>query len=264
MRQITYISIFFIIATAGISADRKVSRQVLLDEDFNTPSEDSFYAKALKHDLIKLAKGAGLDGSDAIKVAYVGYERGSKRVVVRYPLTEQVLEATLYYDVCFDKDFEWVIGGKLHGLGPKSPITGGKPRRPDGWSARITFKEDGHCATYLYDQDPVKTYGIGEKTPMPVFNAGQWHHVALEVKLNDPGKSNGHARIIIDGKVVMLSENIEFRGQGGAETEIQQFLFSTFHGGHSPKNAPVDEHGNPTTVYALFDNFRVVKGVFIP
>ncbi len=234
---------------------------VLLEETFDLPTGSSFASKALAHDLISLAKGEGPDASNAIRVSYVGFERGSKRVVLRLPLARPTTEATLSYDVCFEQDFLWVISGKLHGLGPKIPVTGGKPRHPEKWSARVNFKRDGHCATYLYDQHPDKTYGIGETSASPVFEKGKWHTVTLELKLNDPGQANGHARILVDGRDALHSSHIKFRENGGIDTEIQLFLFSTFHGGSSPKYTPVDESGNPTTVHALFDNFRVTEGL---
>jgi hypothetical protein len=180
---------------------------------------------------------------------------------MRYPIGSKVNKATLSFDVCFDKEFQWTHGGKLHGLGPKKPITGGKQRKPDGWSARITFKEGGRCATYLYDQDKKKKYGTGHTSSTPVFAAGKWHHVVLQVTLNDPDQSNGCARILIDNREALRSERIEFRGKGGDDTLIQQFLFSTFHGGSSSKWTPVDKKGQPTTVYAYFDNFVVMEGI---
>jgi hypothetical protein len=233
---------------------------VLLQEDFNKKTK-GVYAALLKSPHIQLAEGAGPDGSDAIRVAYVGYEKGSKRVTGRYPLKSKVEQATLSFDVRFDKDFQWVKGGKLHGLAPKKPITGGKKQPPDGWSARVTFKEDGKCATYLYHQSKPRKYGTGSKSKAPVFRAGTWHHVTLAMQINDPGKPNGLARIYIDNKLVVSSDKIDFRGTGGDPTLIQTFLFSTFHGGSSPKYTPVDKKGKPTTVYAYFDNFRVVEGV---
>lgn len=256
-----FLIIAYLISIVGlscISTAAESSGALLLFEDFDSYEQDDFGTQALLHELISLAKGAGPDGSDAIRVSYVGYERGSKRVVIRFPLKEQVKEATLSYDVCFEEDFQWVLGGKLHGLGPEAPITGGNPRKPGGWSARITFKPDGHCATYLYDQQLEITYGIGDKSIDPVFRKGQWHHVVLEVRLNDPGKSNGQARILIDGKEVVNTGSVEFRGEDGPHTAIQKLLFSTFHGGHQPKNAPVDKDGNTVTVHAMFDNFKVV------
>jgi hypothetical protein len=248
----------FGLAAALAEADHP---RVLMREDFNKRDPKGFAAMALRHPKIQLAKEAGPDGSDAIRVAYVGYKRGSERVVFRYPRGSTVDRATLSFDVCFEKDFVWVRGGKLHGLGPKKPITGGKQRQPDGWSARVMFKQEGRSATYLYDQDKKKKYGVGRTSEKPVFVAGKWHHVVLQVQLNDPGKSNGSARILIDNEEATRSENIAFRGKGGDGTEIQQFLFSTFHGGSSPKYTPVDKKGNPITVHACFDNFVVMEGI---
>ena len=241
-------------------ADSEKSK-ILLHEDFNKDNDKGFAARILRDSHVTLAKGAGPDGSDAIRVAYVGSKRGSERVVERHPLASKVDQATLSFDVRFDRDFQWTRGGKLHGLAPKTPITGGKKRRPDGWSARIMFKKDGKCATYLYDQSKKRKYGRGSTSAGPAFKAGRWHHVVLEVKLNDPGKDNGFARIRIDNKPVVSSEKMVFRGSGGGETLIQTFLFNTFHGGSSPKWAPVDKEGKPTTVHAWFDNFRVTEGV---
>jgi hypothetical protein len=237
-------------------------KRVMLKEDFDSAGQSSPLAKRLlTHPHISLAKGAGVGGSDAIRVSYVGYERGSERVVVHFPLEGRALQATLSFDVKFDNDFQWVLGGKLHGLGPKRPITGGEERMPDGWSARIMFKQDGRCSTYLYDQDQTKKWGIGSTTKTPVFTAGKWSHVTLQVSLNDPGKSNGWSRILIDNQEVVKTEDVEFRATDTDKTLIQQFLFSTFHGGNQPEWSPIDKAGNPTTVYAWFDNFVVESGI---
>ena len=234
---------------------------VLLSEGFDGELEAGLAKRLISHPNVTLAKGGGGDGSNVIRVAYVGYERGSKRVVMRYPLAKKVMEATLSFDVKFDDDFQWVKGGKLHGLGPKSPVTGGKERHPKGWSARVVFKGEGRCQTYLYDQDKTKKWGVGEVSEEVVFKAGKWHHVEFEVRLNDLGKSNGVARVFIDDQLVTESEGVELRGADGVETEIQQFMFSTFHGGHTPKWAPVDKEGKYTTVYAYYDNFVVMEGL---
>ena len=235
--------------------------RILLKEGFDQDIEDGLAKRLLAEPHITLSEGAGPDGSNAIRVAYVGYARGSERVIKRQVLASKTDEATLAFDVKFDENFQWVLGGKLHGLGPKSPITGGEKRRPDGWSARIMFKEGGRCSTYLYDQDMTEKWGVGLTTKHPVFKAGQWYHVVLQVRLNDPGVANGSARIVIDKKEVMKTEKVVFRGIGGKETLIQEFLFSTFHGGHELKYAPVGEDGEPTTVYAWFDNFVVTEGI---
>jgi hypothetical protein len=232
-----------------------------LKEDFDNGTKRGFANKALNSPRIDLAKGAGPDGSNAIRVAYVGNKNGSERVVVHYPLGAVVDRATLSFDVRFDKNFQWVKGGKLHGLGPKRVVTGGKERLPDGWSARIMFREDGKCETYLYDQSRKTKYGIGQKSQRQVFQAGRWYHVGLEVSLNTPGKPDGSARMLINRKKVIDTEKVVFRQIGGRDTQIQQFLFSTFHGGNQPQWAPVDKKGKPTTVYAYFDNFMITEGI---
>lgn len=242
-------------------AEGNKDHPVLLEETFENGAQSALAKRMLAHPRISLVKNAGPDGSTAIRVAYEGYQRGSKRVVVHHPLSTKTDQATLSFDVCFEKKFQWVHGGKLHGLGPKNRVTGGNPRRPDGWSARIMFEERGKCSTYLYDQDKRKKYGVGKTTKTPVFTAGRWHHVTLQVSLNTPGKRNGFARILIDHKEVMTSDKINFRGEGGDHTQIQQFLFSTFHGGQTPRWAPIDKRGKPITVYAMYDNIVVTKGI---
>ncbi|MHC4917879.1 MAG: polysaccharide lyase, partial [Planctomycetota bacterium] len=115
-------------------------------------------------------------------------------------------------------------------------------------------------ATYLYDQNKEKKWGIGQTTEKSVFTPGEWHAVMLKVALNTPGKADGSARVLVDGNEVLHTGNVEFRGKGGDETLIQQFLFSTFHGGNKPRWAPKDKDGKYRKVYALFDNFLVVEG----
>lgn len=237
---------------------------VLLQEDFENPADQLFAQRAIRHERIDYAPHGGVDGSAGIRVKYEGFDRGSQRVVVRYPLTTPVEAATLSFDVLFEQDFQWVRGGKLHGLGPTRPITGGKIRVPDGWSARATFKADGHIATYLYDQNTTKKYGVGATSDAPVFNRDQWHHVTLQVQLNTPSNADGLSRVFVDGALAVETKGVTFRGTGEPDTAITQILFSTFHGGSSPRYTPIDEHGKPTTVHARFDNFVVTAGMVAP
>ena len=151
--------------------------------------------------------------------------------------------------------------GKFHGLGPLVKVTGGKDRAPEKWSARMMFEPDGRVSTCLYDQDLNRKWGRGDKIAEPVFQKEVWHHVTFEVVLNDVGQANGSAKVFVNGQEVLFTEGAEYRGRGGEDTLIQQFLFSTFHGGNNPSYTPVDEAGNPTTVKALYDNFKVIEGV---
>jgi hypothetical protein len=233
---------------------------VLLQEGFDADLDTGLAAALLKDPEIRLAPGQGPDGSDAIQVDYVGYERGSHRVTCVFKLAGAADTATLSFDVRFDEGFQFVRGGKLHGLSPKIPVSGGQKRIPQGWSARISFLKDGYVGSYLYDQNPDKKWGIGGHSTEQVFFPGCWHHVDFQIHLNDPGQANGWSRVFVDGHEVQKSTGVAYREIGGTDTLIQKFLFSTFHGGSTPDWAPVDDQGEFTTIHAWFDNFRVVEG----
>ncbi len=239
-----------------ITASSLYANEVLYEQNFNGPAKPY-----LKRKHITLAKNAGPDGSDAIKVTYEGYHRGSHRVGGTYPLSKGVTEATLTFDVKFDKDFQWVKGGKLHGLAPQNAIGGGKKRRKDGWSARMMFKTRGKLGYYIYDQNPKLKYGV-EKYGSIRFKKNVWHTVTYKIKLNDPKKKNGYVYVAIDGKRVISAKNIKFRSVDGPATLISRFSFSTFHGGHMPEWAPKAKNGKGyANVYAYFDNFKVIQGI---
>lgn len=234
------------------------AKDTLLEEDFDQPGR--FGKQLLSNSHVQLLRKGGPDGSNAIRVSYVGSKDGSERIVARYPLRKAVMEASLSFDVRFGEDFQWVKGGKLHGLGPENAITGGNARQPDGWSARLMFADKGRSHSYLYEQSPDKKYGIGGISPAPVFNKGVWQKVVIRVALNKPGEADGRFSISVDGKEVNKQSGVKFRAEDGKNTLISQMLFSTFHGGNTPDHAPKDEKGNFTTVHADFDNFLVTEG----
>jgi len=131
---------------------------------------------------------------------------------------------------------------------------------PQGWSARVIFRQNGYAGSYIYDQNVEKKWGVGGKSREQVFFPGCWHRVDFQVQLNDPGQSNGWSRIFVDGHKVQESHGLEYRSQGGPDSLMQRFLFSTFHGGSTPDCAPVDDQGDFKTIYALFDNFLIIEG----
>lgn len=227
-------------------------------EDFESPRH------AFRHELAVVEPGAGPDGSAALRVAYEGYERGSRRVVRRVPLGVRGTEFTLSYDVRFAEDFQFVRGGKLHGLGPDRPVTGGNPRRPDGWSARVNFGPEGAIRTYIYEQDGESQWGVGRGGGDFRFEPGRWHAVSMHLRLNDPPEeANGSVRIFVDGALVVDHDGLRIRGTDAPAALCSALLFSTFHGGSSPVWAPVDEEGAYTVVHAWFDNFEVRPGAAV-
>lgn len=239
-----------------------VAEPLLLSEDFEQTGD--FGKLLLSRPNVKLLRNGGPGGSDAIRVFYVGYKEGSERVLARFPLARSVEEATLSFDVRFGENFEWVKGGKLHGLGPQYPVTGGDPREPNKWSARVMFKRGGRSMSYLYEQGVGEKYGVGDISLFPVFKKGVWQRVTMLVKLNSPENADGTFSIYLDNKRTNHQNAVRFRASALQETKISKMLFHTFHGGQTPRYAPRDSKGNYTTVFADFDNFAVREGLWIP
>jgi hypothetical protein len=224
---------------------------------------DGAVAKALLRDpRLTIVDGAGVDGGKALRATYVGGPMGSERLVRHLPLGERGPDYTLNYDVKFEGDFQFVDGGKLHGLGPDKPVTGGDPMRPDGWSARVMWRTGGHVELYTYHQDQQGQYGDHGTAIRPLsFQKERWYAVSLHVRVNSaPGKADGFVRLYVDGVLTEQHEGLKLRGVASDDTLISSFLFSTFHGGNDPGWAPKNADGSYATVHALFDNIEVWRG----
>jgi hypothetical protein len=238
------------------------SGEPVLSMDFESVEPGSPAAHLLEHDKLSLAPGEGNGGSNGLLATYTGYDRGSQRIVRRIPLPDPGLEFSLNYDVKFDADFQFVRGGKLLGLGPVKHVTGGRPIIPEGWSARVTFTQGEGAKLYTYHQDMKGQYGDRGAIKAPFrFDRERFYAVSLHVRVNDPPEaSNGFSRLYIDGQLIEQHENLRLRAAGGDDTLINRFMFSSFHGGHRPHNAPRDKGGKYTTVHAVFDNISVYTG----
>ena len=258
------IALFF--SAGPLAAEPEQAEEAaLLSCDFEEKDSQGLYDRLVRHDLLEVVEGEGVNGSKALRASYVGYERGSKRIVLSHPLPKQVKEATLHYDVKFARGFQFVKGGKLHGLGPEQPITGGRPMKPEGWSARAMWRGNNGLNTYAYSQNKQGQYGQGADRMLRFsFRPGRYYAVSIYVKLNDPvSAANGSMRIYVNGKGVADHRGIRFRGTDGDKTLINKLLFSTFHGGQDPSWAPKDEAGKYTTVHAYFDNLAVYEGLVV-
>ena len=231
---------------------------------FEEQDDLGLYKALSRHKRVEVVEGEGVAGSSALKTTYRGYERGSERVVTRFALPEALDEATLVFDVKFDAAFQFVKGGKLHGLGPDKPITGGRKMQPDGCSARAMWREDG-LETYVYSQNKKGRYGARPDRMRELeIPKGKYFAVSLYTKLNDPvDQANGVMRVYINGQLVADHRDIQFRSVDGDNTKISRLLFSTFHGGQDKSWAPKDREGNYTDVYAYFDNFAVYDGLHV-
>ncbi|TBM99762.1 hypothetical protein EYD45_15205 [Hyunsoonleella flava] len=116
----------------------------------------------------------------------------------------------------------------------------------------------------IYHQNLKGKYGEGKPSPDFCFKKGRYYQMALYVKINMPASaSNGEVTIYANGKEISSYKGLQLRAVEGKDTEINTFLFSTFHGGNSSDFAPKDSNGSYTTVYAWFDDFEVYEGLHV-
>lgn len=248
------VSFFVVVAARGESDD------VLLNVDFSDADHPAAVELAGKKQN-EILPSVGRDGTPGLRTLYVGGDMGSERVVTRPKLPRPVLEATLSFDVRFADDFQFVMGGKLHGLGPTAPTTGGEPTKPNGWSTRLMWRAGGVLQTYVYDQRKTTKWGDSVNAADFAFETGRWYELTMHTKVNDPPEAaNGFVHVYVDGEKLIEHNNLQLRAVGDDDTLINRLMFSTFHGGNGPEWAPKNENGSFATLYADFDNFRVVKG----
>lgn len=209
---------------------------------------------------VRLVKKVGLRGSDAVQITYQGYEEGSHRITATGKLPQPALRYNLSFAVKFCKNFDFVLGGKLHGLGPEQPVTGGNKVGIANWSARLMFERDGGLRSYVYHQDMNGKFGDSVKAQNFRFQLNRFYNVQMQVSLNSAAnKADGKMITFIDGVEVIRHENIRFRQKMTEDTLISKVLFNTFHGGASPEWAPRTKDKKYKAVCAYFDDFVVTR-----
>ncbi len=150
----------------------------------------------------------------------------------------------LEFEVFFDKDFEWVQGGKMHGFisgNPDTDSTGCAPQPKNGWSFRLMWVKKGTIILYIYDQSRIQSKekcGVGTYSSPNVLVKDRWLNIKMYMKLNSKGdKSDGVARLYIDNKLILQRNDIKFRGVDTGAT-IDYIIFSTFYGGSDTSWSP--------------------------
>lgn len=204
----------------------------------------------------------GAGGSTVMRVAYVGGDMGSERVLYTYAIpTAQIY--SMAFDVYFEAGFDFANGGKMHGFYPSNPVTGGNTVTADSWSARGMWRANGRLQTYIYHQDMGGTYGTVKRNDSFYLQRERWYAFTYIVKVNDYGLYNGYMQIWVDGVLLIDHQDIRFRNVNTTESLINSTTFNTFHGGNDSSYAPRDADGNITTVYAQYDNYCVVPGEWV-
>ena len=185
-----------------------------------------------------------------------GSEIGSNRILSEAYVAPTSF-ATLKFRVKFKEGFQWVRGGKMLGLGPRFPITGGRDSTPLGWSVRLMFKEEGKLAIYSYLQDRVLKWGDGPMTGASVLKSDVWNEIEIVVKLNEVD-SPGFVKVCVDRKLVLKMTDVKFRSEYGQDSQISRLLFHVFYGGHTDSWAPRNLAGDFSSSTIYFKDVEVV------
>ena len=172
----------------------------------------------------------------------------------------------LKYPAVFDKDFDWVKGGKLPGLWGGAPGAGGGEWNDKGYSFRVMFREGGQAVAYIYMCTDQGTYSGDEKCKL-VKNQGKGfddiaHHtngagidlwrqskmkfvkgsvntVAIKLTVNSPGKADGLVQLTVNG------ETQRFDGMQWCEKpkKVEGIVFASWMGGGDDSYAPHQKQG---------------------
>lgn len=157
------------------------------------------------------------------------------------------------YWLRFDPDFDFVLGGKLPGLGGGVSFDD----RTHEWSGRLMWRENGKAEFYLHapadnDYDPGTRFWWNTEGHQATFIPGRWHHIEMHYRLNTPGQFDGLMEGWFDGVRAAHYPAFYFRDAPTSTAQIAWVFFSTFFGGSSSDiwQAAKDEH-------ATFDEFIV-------
>ncbi|BCX47632.1 glycosylhydrolase [Haloferula helveola] len=164
-------------------------------------------------------------------------------------------ELYMSYWVRFDEDFDFVLGGKLPGLGGAVSFED----RTHEWSGRLMWRENGKVEFYIHVPsdnlyDPGDRFWWNTEGFQATLVPGRWHHIELRLRLNAPGQFDGLMEGWFDGVKAASYPGFYFRDAPTADATIAWMFFSTFFGGSSSSiwQATKDEH-------ARFDGFVVSR-----
>ncbi|MGB1008257.1 MAG: polysaccharide lyase [Thiolinea sp.] len=181
------------------------------------------------------------DGKQSLRLNFAKYRAGCSNELGCYNWKPELGRGfdSLYYSywVKFPKGFDFVLGGKLPGIGSRDGGTGGgKPSGVDGWSVRAMWDSHGKFGQYVYHVDQPKHFGDFMPWDNSDIELGKWYQIKTFVRLNTPGQRNGVIRTWLNNRQVMHRNQLRFRNI--PQLKIERFLFSAFFGGTGPEWAP--------------------------
>ncbi|MEE9351182.1 MAG: heparin lyase I family protein [Thiotrichaceae bacterium] len=195
--------------------------------------------------LVTVVEGDEAYSGKSLKLKYkkgVSSCKGRKRCIF-WPVNLGAKLDKLYYGYRFklSEDFDFVKGGKLPGISGGKPSSGGStPNGKDVWSVRMMWDGKGRLVQYVYHPDQPGKYGdVMFFEGQEPIERGLWHTVQTLVELNTPGEKNGRIVSWLDGKKVLIREDMRFRDIKGLE--IDRFQFVSFFGGYGADWAPTKD-----------------------
>ncbi|PIB37044.1 hypothetical protein BFP72_17350 [Reichenbachiella sp. 5M10] len=221
------------------------------------PNHKEYTKACLKADGFKLNWTDGFDQARVIIDSSISHS-GHNSIRVQYPKggvgpSQTGAQAALHFDgkknvyasywLYFSDNFDWGgkhEGGKLPGLAGNKNCSGGQHcDGTNGFTARLMWRTNGKAVLYLYHMDKPGKYG--EDIPLMiedkqvVFEKEKWYHITERVKINSGNKKNGEIEIWVNGQQVLSKTGLRFVNDGSL---IDNFYFSTFHGGAGQDWAP--------------------------
>lgn len=202
------------------------------------------------------------EGSKSLKVAYpegkVGPgESGGQAKLMLEPRDEYYAS----YRLRFSDNFSWGgehEGGKLPGLAAGDNCSGGMNcDGTNGFSSRYMWRKGGKAVLYLYHMDKPHKWGDDRELKYAdgsdvIFPKGEWVHLVQRVKINTvkSGKAqkDGEVQVWYNGKEVLNLKNLRFVSN---KNKVDNFYFSTFHGGNTHEWAPRN------TCWIWYDDLKI-------
>jgi hypothetical protein len=210
---------------------------------------------SMGNNLLQVVKGKEAYRGKALKLHYPARAFSCKNPKTcanwKPKLGGEFKQITYSYKLKLANNFDFVLGGKLPGVGGGIANTGGhKPNGKDGWSVRVMWNREGKLVQYVYHPDQPIKFGEAFAWSMPKpLQRGIWHTLKSTVTMNTPGQRNGRIQSWLDGRLVLNKNNIRFRDTN--QLLIDQFLFASFYGGSTASWAPRQSQ------VAYFDEFVI-------
>ncbi|MCU0431341.1 MAG: polysaccharide lyase [Cytophagaceae bacterium] len=198
------------------------------------------------------------NGTGSLRVSYPSGQFGPSNTGAQAPL--QLTPANQYYISYwfrFSDNFSFGTtneGGKLPGLAGGGNCSGcNNCTGSNGFTARLMWRANGRLVLYLYHLDKINPPCGDDYTLKPggidfYASKGQWVHIIERVKVNTGTNHDGEVEIWVNQQPALLKTGIQFVSNGD---KVDNFYFSTFHGGNSAGWAPT------VNSFIWFDDVKV-------